>query len=145
MPIARPQPFFLAVAVLIALTVPGIEARADSHIDEILGASGGLTPEQIFAAMDEDGDGRVTAEELRTHKMGVFFRLDRNRDGVLSRAEVEGLSDAEFDAIDQDGDGSISGFEFNQSKLTAIETMDLSGDGSVTLEEFMTYRREAAK
>ncbi len=136
----------LAFATPLLVLGAGSALRADSHIDDLLGAGAeDLTPDAIFALMDKDGSGTVSGDELRTHKMGVFFKLDRDRDGKLSRAELPGLSDAEFQAMDQDGDGQVSGFEFNQSKVTAIEAMDLDGDGVATFEEFRRYRSEAAK
>ncbi len=146
MPRACTSLLALALTIPVFLSSPGTELRADDHIDDLLGAgTEDLTPEAIFALMDKDGSGTVSGDELRAHKMGVFFKLDRNGDGKLSRDELPGLSDAEFQAMDQDGDGSISGFEFNQSRATAVEAMDLNGDGVVTLEEFKAYRIDTAQ
>ncbi|MDJ0937078.1 MAG: EF-hand domain-containing protein [Kiloniellales bacterium] len=136
----------LVLATLIPLAGAGIEVRAQADIDDILGAHGKeLSLEEIFALMDKDNSGTVTRDELRTHKMGVFFNLDRNGDGVLTRDEVPRLTDEEFQAIDADGDGKISGFEFNQSKETEFETLDLNGDGVITLDEFVKGRDASAK
>ena len=136
----------LVFATLIPLAGAGIEVRAQADIDDILGAGGKeLSLEEIFALMDKDNSGTVTRDELRTHKMGVFFNLDRNGDGVLTRDEVPRLTDEEFQAIDADGDGKISGFEFNQSKETEFETLDVNGDGVITLDEFVKGRDASAK
>ena len=146
MPKTCPKNIVATFVILTALLSAGVEVRAQADIDDILGAGGkDLTLEEIFALMDTDKSGTVTRDELRTHKMGVFFQLDRNGDGELTRDEVPGMTDEEFQAIDTDGDGKISGYEFNQSKVTEFDTMDLNGDGVITLEEFTSGRRGTAK
>jgi len=136
----------LVFVTLISLAGAGIEVRAQADIDDILGAGGKeLSLEEIFALMDKDNSGTVTRDELRTHKMGIFFNLDRNGDGVLTREELPRLTDEEFQAMDADGDGKISGYEFNQSKVTEFETLDVNGDGVITLEEFVKGRDDSAK
>jgi len=146
MPEIRPKNLVLAFVILTAFASAGIEVRAQADIDDILGAGGKeLSLEEIFALMDKDESGTVTRDELRTHKMGIFFNLDRNGDGVLTRDEVPRLTDEEFQAMDADGDGKISGYEFNQSKVTEFETLDVNGDGEITLEEFVKGRDDSAK
>ncbi|GEM_PF-2004370 len=72
---------------------------------------GAVTPEEIVAnqppgrpgkerrlmdmlALDPDGDGRLTAVEMREIAQAAFNRLDHDRDGKLSRDEVEELGGA---------------------------------------------------
>ncbi len=146
MPKTRLRNSLIAFVTLIVLASGWTEVRAQADIDDILGAGGKeLSMEEIFALMDKDGSGTVTRDELRTHKMGVFFNLDRNGDGVLTPDELPSLTEEEFQSMDADGDGKISGYEFNQSKVTEFETLDLNGDGEITLEEFVSGRPEPAK
>ncbi len=146
MPIACFRSLVLLFAVLIVLSAGAREVLAQGDIDDILGAGDKeLSLEAIFALMDKNGDGVVTRDELRTHKMGVFFQLDRNNSGKLSREDLPRLTDAEFVSMDADGDGQISGYEFNQAKVIEFEALDLDGDGKITLKEFLNAPSDSAK
>jgi Ca2+-binding EF-hand superfamily protein len=53
---------------------------------------GGTPPQQmvdaIFAAMDRDHDGKVSAAEGEALRAATFERLDTNHDGTLSPEEL---------------------------------------------------------
>ncbi|KHD09332.1 hypothetical protein PN36_27910 [Candidatus Thiomargarita nelsonii] len=52
------------------------------------GRKPGGTPKQRFSRLDQDGDGLVSATELRTRFLRIFKRLDSNRDEVISAEEM---------------------------------------------------------
>ncbi len=76
-------------------------------------------------AIDADGDGFITQEEIQAH---------REQRRAERRAE-------RFSALDVDGDGRISLEEFVGPQLMAVELADLNGDGIVTRAERQEARR----
>lgn len=97
------------------------------------------SPEQLFAALDIDGNGRIDRAEWQARKMAIFYIRDRNNDIALSREEVPGLYKDRFAEADIDGDGRLSGFEFNQAAFAQFDKADLDSDGAITGEEFVLY------
>ncbi len=130
---------FFALAVLL---VPAALAQADEgSMTDLMGhPSADLSPEGVFARIDQSGDGKINRAELTSRKMNVFFVRDQNQDTHLSREEFNSLSEAVFAALDSDKDGRISGFEFNQGELTKFESIDADGDEVISLEEFQSFR-----
>ena len=130
--------------VSMFLSVVGLQSAAladEDSVTKLMGKSSAeLSPKAVFELIDGNGDAKVDAEELRVHKMDVFFVRDGDRNTHLSRDELSVVSDALYGALDKDGDGRISGFEFNQSDLTKFESIDADGSGAITLEEFEAYR-----
>uniref|UniRef100_A0A7S2HWD1 EF-hand domain-containing protein n=1 Tax=Haptolina brevifila TaxID=156173 RepID=A0A7S2HWD1_9EUKA len=71
-----------------------------------------------FSGFDADGDGDVTADELKAGIDKVIGGMDKNGDGLVSRAELEehvtamggqlALVEQLIKTIDTDGDGCIS-------------------------------------
>lgn len=77
-----------------------------------------------FDSMDKDGDGGVSAEELRAGLTKVIEKMDVNGDGMISKEELEKY-------LSERG-GNVALVE----KLVA--TLDVDGDGQLSKEEFMT-------
>ena len=70
--------------------------------------------DHLFAELDADGDGALTASELHAHHREMFARADRDHDGRLARAELQAapfpgpmLAD-HLDQLDADGDGALT-------------------------------------
>ncbi len=125
----------LAVALLIA---QGALARPD--------------PASIINAMDEDGDGLVSAEEFTLRGRGpglkLLERADSNGDGRISRAEHDAVrveragriakwADDMFVELDADGDGYVTAAEAQRG---AFERLDRDGDGYIDAGEFGRMR-----
>ncbi|WP_345945040.1 EF-hand domain-containing protein [Streptomyces albus subsp. chlorinus] len=134
----------------------GVISRDDyfSRIDRVTAATGRgeddpmvvrarAAGEQAWAAMDADGDGRMTEAEylewvgvdafdnICSPALGALFDLaDTDKDGTLDRRAFvllrtalnnpAGNAEAAFDALDTDGDGRVSRQEYLMSIRTHI-------------------------
>ncbi|MBI5366822.1 MAG: EF-hand domain-containing protein [Planctomycetes bacterium] len=94
-------------------------AEADADQDgAVVRAEFPLTADVEFDALDEDGDERITIEEVAgfvanrygTSPKGFVARYDRDADGRVARAEFRGADEA-FDRLDADGDGYVTAAE----------------------------------
>lgn len=94
---------------------------------------------------DENGDGQVTLDEMRTKRAEIFYMLDQNEDGILDSGEYD-LFDAtraadqaeQGEACDHGGNGAGNGpGKGRQGEGMARGATDLNGDGQVTREEFL--------
>lgn len=120
----------LALAFLIA---QGAAARPDAGT--------------VISAMDEDGDGLVSAVEFtprgRGPGVGLLERADSDGDGRISRAEHAAMqaeraerivewADKMFAELDADGDGYVTTAEVHRG---AFERVDRNGDGYLEASE----------
>jgi Ca2+-binding EF-hand superfamily protein len=112
---------------LLLVMVCGAAAAADGSLSRAEVEQRAPRLAHHFEAIDADGDGRITAFEIRAWRKSrrgrtepaaararfdqVFRRADSDGDGVLSRDEAaRGLPRLarKFDRIDADGDGRLS-------------------------------------
>lgn len=103
-----------------------------------------------FATIDADGNGTITAEELRARMDQRFNEADTDGDGVISREEfvaraggnASERAERMFDRLDADGDGALSrdvlaarqGRAMTPERM--IERLDTDGDGAISEDEF---------
>lgn len=126
----------------VALALPALAIAGGFHH----GASANM--EEHFAALDTDGDGRVTEAEMLAKRAQHFADADANGDGILNLEELESMMAARrkarmerrFARLDADGDGAISTEEFSQRKPGWIGRADADGDGGVTLDELKAFK-----
>lgn len=93
-----------------------------------------------FAAVDANGDGKVTLDELIGYKLAAapFGQRDRNSNGFLDPQELPGLANEEklADAYDADHDGVLSPSEYGDYiadfAIAAMVTCDANGDEYLT-------------
>ena len=90
------------------------------HMHQMMGGHAGMMSGMHGAGMmfanDEDGDGIVTPDEIRSTLETLRAKYDANNDGVLSLDEFEVLHSAliretmvdRFQHLDADGDGSVT-------------------------------------
>lgn len=121
------------------------------------GAGGGFD----FAALDADGDGRVTEAEIAAHRAAEIAGLDADADGFLTAEELSAhqmrmaqqMADKRsaqmLERLDADGDGRIGvaemmmGAHGDQSQMFA--RLDANGDGAITQEEIAALRANAGQ
>jgi Ca2+-binding EF-hand superfamily protein len=103
----------------------------------------------MFAEIDANGDGSVTAEEIDAYRAARFAALDADGNGTVSRqefmdhaaAQVAERAGTMFDRLDADGDGTLTRDVIEARRgpgpdaAVLIERFDADGDGAVSEEE----------
>ncbi|WP_338802708.1 EF-hand domain-containing protein [Pseudomonas sp. RSB 5.4] len=108
----------------------------------------------LISALDTDGDGAISSDELSTGLTSagssadsnqIFSALDKNKDGTVSQDELSASltppppppqqvsSDELFSQLDADGDGNISATELSSALQTSDNTSTTSTDTSAVL------------
>lgn len=134
----------IKVAALTAAIVVASLSMADARGDG---------PRQIsFEALDTNGDGQVTKEEMEARAAARFVDADTNGDGLLSKEELVARAEAGtadrvdrmLQRFDKNDDGQLSQDELPQRRGTGrmFSRVDADGDGSISKEEFETAQSE---
>ncbi|CAG5128732.1 unnamed protein product [Candidula unifasciata] len=99
--------------------------------------------EDLFKALDEDGDKKISEAEA----VGYLLRFDTNKDGKITAQEFAtnvdtidpafaGKEQALFDLLDKDADGKLDG-KVNKKDLEAVfKRVDTDNDGEISRNEF---------
>jgi len=115
---------------------------------------------RLFARLDRDRNGAVTALEFSFVRSVDFQRLDRDRDSYLSRAEfienrspknaisararrLRSLRIRRFSEVDSDRDGRLARREYMVFGRGIFARLDRNGDGKLTLGEARSRRASA--
>lgn len=156
-----------AAALAVAMTIPALshaEPGKRGHGAHLFGMadtdkSGDISKDEFraaaearFAAMDKDGDGYVTKEEMAAAHAGMRSRFEARRGDPAER----------FAAMDADGDGKVTLDEMKQAAEKRMaehgregglserhaermakffEKADANNDGVLTLEEMQAVRK----
>ncbi len=101
----------------------------------------------MVAAMDADGDARVTRAELALAETRMFVRADADKDGVLTLIELadwalvwlgdQSAVPGRFD-FDRDGDDKVSKAEFVAELGRRFAGFDGNKDGVLERSELLT-------
>jgi Ca2+-binding EF-hand superfamily protein len=102
----------------------------------------------MFAAIDANSDGKVTQEELASHRAAMFTAADTNGDGALSADELASRELARFterlsdrasrmvERMDDNGDGSLSADEIGEGPMEDhFARIDTDNDGAISQAE----------
>ncbi|WP_285373757.1 EF-hand domain-containing protein [Pseudomonas sp. lyk4-TYG-107] len=108
----------------------------------------------LISALDADGDGAISSDELSNGLTSagssadsnqIFSALDKNKDGTVSQDELtasltppppppqQASSDELFSQLDADGDGNISATELSSALQASDSTSTSSTDTSAAL------------
>ena len=117
------------------------------------GAEGGRRPERLFARLDANGDGKVTADEVPEPLREMFKRMlargDKDGDGTLSKEEFlqAGPPDGALAGKPAGSDlaANKKGPEGRPNPMLLFRRMDKNGDGKLTLDEVPEERRPMIK
>jgi hypothetical protein len=106
-------------------------------------------------ALDTDGDGGVTPEEVEARKAARFAQADADGDGGLSAEELVALEDivrdemravraaAQVQTMDDDGDGLLQAAEIEARTpriQPVFDRLDADDDGAITRAELDAAR-----
>lgn len=122
---------------------------------------GGQGMADRFAALDSDGDGRLSAAEAAEWREAVFGAMDADDDERLTREEYMAVQmgrgsdpeqrgpryeekqaekDAAFTEMDAEGKGFVTREQFLEAAAQNFADADVDGDGFVTMPEFIAAR-----
>lgn len=146
-----------AQAKLTALTLAAIMAAGASTALHAQGKrADGPRPMIQFSAIDTNGDGVITPDEIKAYRESRIKALDANGDGELTadeianfqlaqiKARIEARAKAMVQRLDVNGDGKLSAAELAAARLPGLQGpdsrmmrwLDKDGDGKITKQEF---------
>ena len=109
-------------------------------------------PEATFQRLDDDGDGKLSRDELSMIARARHDQLDRDDDGVLSFDEFREMGsqrdpETTFRRLDADDDGRIARDELPEWLRARFESVDTNDDGFVDEDEMklMALRAHEAR
>ncbi len=144
----------VATGLVAALTALAFTAVASPEKPGSRGPAG-HSPRLNFQAIDTDGDGRLTPDEVKAFRETRFREQDTDGDGKLSRdeliasmmkgakARIERRVDRILGHRDKDSDGFISLEEAfaGPGADRMFKRLDANGDGALTMEEIAAARQ----
>ncbi|MEM6887063.1 MAG: calcium-binding protein [Pseudomonadota bacterium] len=103
-----------------------------------------------FEALDTNGDGQITQQEMSATRDARFSDVDTDGDGLLSLEELEAQGAARaktraermMERLDANADGALSSDELAARDRGGkmFERADSNGDGAISKEEFDSAR-----
>lgn len=109
---------------------------------------------RVFAALDGNGDGQITAPELQIRADRRFALADTDRNGEVTTAEIDAALQGVIERrrarlltlMDKDANGILSHAEFEAYVTELLARADADHDGGVSLDEAQRFRlAKAAK
>ena len=118
--------------------------RGGGHgMDFLEGGPLGLSAMEVFAAVDGDGDGKLTQAEIDKVRNDRHAAHDANGDGNLSLEEFTGLwhettrplTVRAFQMLDTDGDAVVTRAEYDRPLAGIVERLDRDRDGGLSMKD----------
>jgi Ca2+-binding EF-hand superfamily protein len=106
---------------------------------------------RILKALDQNGDGAISREEVLTLRADIFARIDADSSGTVTQAEIaaaeaaaqerrQALRAGDVWAQDADGDGQLSLAEFTAA-TPGFDRADSNADGVLSGDEINRITR----
>ena len=142
----------------IVVSLASVLAVLGADISLAQSGGGGRGMMQRFEALDENGDGQISASEAAEWRDTVFVTMDSDDDGKLTReeymevqlgqgadsdqrgpryAERQAEKDAQYTVMDADKDGFVTKEQFMSNGQIQFSSADADKDGVVTMPEFI--------
>lgn len=98
--------------------------------------------QDVFGAMDANGDGRLSREEYMGVRMGPGPKAGGSTQRQAQMQErAEHRKTLRFQVMDSDGDGLVAREQFMAQSRLDFADSDQNDDGTVTVQEFSNWRR----
>lgn len=103
-----------------------------------------------FDRLDQDKDGRISAEEFKAGGKFRFGKMDVDGDGVITMAELEKSERAEriakrFERMDADANGKVTAEEFALAGARLFQHLDENEDAYLSKDELEKRRSRGGK
>lgn len=143
----------------LIVTIAGCGTAAALIAVWVPAAHGKQRPAEM-GAMDGDGDGKLTPEEHAAAARRMFAMMDANKDGRVTAAEMDAAQQlitgrksrkgqqsaaAKIAAIDSDGDGILTEEEHQNGARTMFGRMDADADGLLSKAELAAGHKALRK
>jgi len=144
---------FIAGIVGVAVSVTAMSVAADGGTGKRDGKGHG-GHKMSFSALDIDGNGEITQEEMMQTAGSKFDSVDTDGDGALSRAEMEAQAQAKaaeridrmMQRFDENEDGKLARDEMPKGGMERMfERADADNSGGVSKEEFAEMRKHGKR
>jgi len=126
-----------------AALICGLAFSTAAFADHMAGQHG-------FAAMDTNGDGKISADEHAAGAKGMFDTMDADHDGKVTAAEMTAAHDKmgakpmanemsaadKIKTIDTNGDGILTADEHAAGSRSMFDRMDTDKDGFLSKAEY---------
>ena len=122
---------------------------AGATLAQAAGDKQGPGPQMKFEEIDANSDGKLSKDEMATHRAARFKAADTDGDGLLSAEEMKAQAMAKMGRRadkrvskmikhhDADEDGKLSMDEMKSMKrMSMFERADTDGDGAISKAEF---------
>ena len=108
-----------------------------------------LTAMEMAAAVDADGDGKLTQAEIDKARNDRHAAHDADGDGNLDLEEFAGvwrettrpLTVRVFQMLDTDGDAVVTRAEYDRPLANVVERLDRDGDGALSPRDRRRHHR----
>lgn len=113
-----------------------------------ISAIAGETPQDNwFKALDRDGDGGISLNELQAIRYERFRVLDLNQNREISAQEVSGSSSwtQRHNRMDRNSDGRVTLSEFEFEGRSRFAIIDIDDNGRITAHEALNFQRKVRK